>query len=103
MSLRNRRKIFSSRISASSSRSKPFFVPEMTTYAERWCVYGQTRMKAEPQQVPTEVGNPGGGLFEWVPQFPPGFRVGPVDGLANRFPGGPQVNRFALLSAVPGG
>jgi hypothetical protein len=35
--------------------------------------------------------------------FPPGSRVGSVDGLANRFPGGPQNNRFALLSAAPGG
>jgi hypothetical protein len=35
--------------------------------------------------------------------FPPGIRVGPMDGLANRFLGGPPVDRFALLSVVPGG
>jgi hypothetical protein len=43
------------------------------------------------------------GIQPFISFFPPGFRVGPVDGLANRFPGGPQVDRFALLSAVPGG
>jgi hypothetical protein len=43
------------------------------------------------------------GTQPFISLLPPGFRVGPVDGLANRFPGGPQVDRFALLSAVPGG
>lgn len=33
----------------------------------------------------------------------PGFRVGLVDGLANRFPGILLIRRFARMSAVPGG